>query len=275
MAFNAGLVGISVAFLIISYILRVLRLYRPLSQTVEKWIRYMPMDGLQKRYEVSRKRTPLSRCKLLNGSHKALLLIVLTLAEAIFQVGDSVLWEILWLSSAVAWGTLRLVGIRKSISVPSETSWGYGQVLTLGLCILPVWYFFNTLFEQNPPSTITNSLGRIGLGGQRRQNSPVLHEIERTVWFRSLIWLIVGTAIIFAALTLFESPAAAFTDLAFSFKVFTDITDRDFAIVLFTAYIILLAACIVIWVAFVSICLAFHFRQKNRQQPRQRPCVQT
>ena len=256
--FNIGLVGISIAFLLISYITRVIRIYTPLSQIFEKWLRLVPMDFLQKRYRIAKDKRPLPKRRLVNFFHKAILLVMITLAEAFYEIGDSMLWEILWLSSAVAWGTLRLVGLRQDTSLVGEASWGFGQVLALSLCVLPIWDFLNTFFGSKEPSSLPNAGSGTGSAGQNQRNFLTLEELKKTTWFRSLTVLIVGMAAVFAAGTLFDLPAADLSDMSLGFNIFASGLDIGLTLLV---YVMIMAFSLLILVVFVSVCLALHFRQ--------------
>lgn len=122
--FNVGLVSLSILFLITSYGIRVVRLYRPLSQAFNRCCRDAPMDFLEKRYQVAKDKIPRPKFKILYSIYKVLLLAALAIAEAFFEIGGSVFWEVLCLSSALIWGTLRIAGLRRNTPLSDEASWG-------------------------------------------------------------------------------------------------------------------------------------------------------
>ena len=183
---------------------------------------------------------------------------MITLAEAFYEIGDSMLWEILWLSSAVAWGTLRLVGLRQDTSLVGEASWGFGQVLALSLCVLPIWDFLNTFFGSKEPSSLPNAGSGIGSAGQNQRNFLTLEEFKKTTWFRSLTVLIVGMAAVFGAGTLFDFPASDLSDMSLGFNIFASGLDIGLTLLV---YVMIMAFSLLILVVFVSVCLALHFRQ--------------
>ncbi|KAL9611606.1 MAG: hypothetical protein Q9167_003764 [Letrouitia subvulpina] len=62
------------------------------------------------------------------------------------------LWEIIWLIAALAWGCLRIAALRfeaNELNIGGENVWSFGQVLPLLLAFLPLWTIFCTLFETN------------------------------------------------------------------------------------------------------------------------------
>ena len=73
------------------------------------------------------------------------------IARAIYDVSESMLLEILWLTFAMAWGTIKVWDTRAAASwnydgynftlnqkVSEENSWGFGQTLPLILLLLPL-----------------------------------------------------------------------------------------------------------------------------------------
>lgn len=260
-SFNVGLVGISVVFLVISYVTRVIRLYAPLSRTIEKWFRIVPMARLQNRYRVVKDKTPLSKHKTLNNIRKGVLILSITLAEACYEIGDSMLWEVLWLSSALAWGTLRLIELRIDTALVGKVSWNFGQVLALSVCVHPIWEFCNSLLGQRHSCATQKAALQPGSAGQDQPVHSTLDEIKRTTWFRSLTALMMGMATIIAAATLFHLPAAALSDWSLGLGVFA--SGKDVALTLLV-YVMVLAFCLVVLVVYISICLAVHFRQRDR-----------
>lgn len=258
-SFNFGLVGISVMFLIISYVTRVVRIYEPLSKPIEKWLRIVPMGILQGRYRVLEETSPASKYSSLNKTCRLVLLISMTLAEACYEIGDSMLWEILWLSSAVAWGTLRLIELRIDTALVGKVNWSFGQVLALSLCVHPVWEFSNALLDHS--SAISDATIGPGSACQAPRFPSALEEIKNTTWFRNLTVLIIGMATVIAAVTLFHLPAATLSDWSLGLGVFA--SAKDVALT-FLVYVMVLAFCLVILGVYVSACLAVHLRQKNR-----------
>ena len=120
--FNAGLVSLSILFLVMSYGTRVVTIYPPLSQAFDGCIRGAPMNFLEKRYQTAKDKAPLPRFKYWNSFYKVLLLTVILIAEAWLEVGVPVFWQVLWLGSAVIWGTLRLAGLRRNMPLSDEAS---------------------------------------------------------------------------------------------------------------------------------------------------------
>ncbi|KAL8658246.1 MAG: hypothetical protein Q9226_001156 [Calogaya cf. arnoldii] len=267
---NVGLVSLSILFLMTSYGVRVVRIYRPLSQAFDMWMRVAPMNFLLKRYQIAKGKVPSPKFRILHQTYKVFLLTVLAIAEAFFEVGNSVFWELLWLSSAAIWGTLRLAGLRRTTPLSDEASWGFGQILALILCVIPILDFVRRFLEAKELSLPTVAVGAIAFQNQARQNCPCLQEVKKSAWYRSLTFLIMGTKIEFAVGTLFVFPAAEFTEWRMSINYIAGGPTLGYALL---AYVVITATCLLLMFVYVSSCLVFHFRRKHRQQRTQSSAI--
>ena len=64
--------------------------------------------------------------------------------------------KILWLAAALAWGSLRLIGLRYNASfdgITHEGVWGFGQILPVLLSALPLWYIVSSVYGMSHPCT--------------------------------------------------------------------------------------------------------------------------
>ena len=257
---NAGIVGLSIGFLVIAYITRVIRIYLPLSRNFEKWFRLVPMDFLQKRYRVARDKTSFAKCPFVSSIHRATLLMIIVLAEAFYEIGNSMLWEILWLSAALVWGTLRLVELRQYTNLVGPASWGFGQVLALSLCVLPIWDSLNNFFRPRGSSSVSNQGSWAHTVNPNQRDLPILEEIKTTAWFRSLMVLILGMATAYAAATLFCLPASAISNWTISLWIVDSGLNLGLTLLV---YVMNIAFGLLILVVFILVCLAFHFRHAS------------
>ncbi|KAL8980458.1 MAG: hypothetical protein Q9205_004458 [Flavoplaca limonia] len=265
--FNAGLVSLSILFLVISYGTRVITIYPPLSQAFDRCLRGAPMNFLEKRYQTAKDKASLPRFKYWNSFYKVLLLTVILIAEAWLEVGVSVFWQVLWLGSAVIWGTLRLAGLRRNMPLSDEASWGFGQILALILCIVPILDFIRRFLEAKDLSLPANAAGRTDFESQPWPNSTLLQAVKKTACYRSLTFLIMGTIIQFAAGTLFAFPAADLAEYIMGMNMLAMGPELGYTVL---AYVVIMAFCLLVMFLFVFICLAFHFRcGKNHEQPAQ------
>ena len=119
------------------------------------------------------------------------------MAEAVYEIGSSMLWEITWLAAALIWGTFRLVQHRQQSHLVGENTWGFGQVLALMLSALPLWSFLSNLQEN------------VGTPLQVDINSTDLHvidglgQLDQYSWFNGLVSFIFGTAVSLAGGTIY------------------------------------------------------------------------
>ncbi|KAI4096247.1 MAG: hypothetical protein LQ344_001073 [Seirophora lacunosa] len=205
--FNGCLVGISIAYLLTSYLTRVTRLYAPLAKISDQWFRIVPLAVLQNWYRSAESKQRRSSHQKSHAYKTFAMLVVLLLAEAFYEVADSIIWEILWLGAALIWGALRLVALQSQFQVPAEDEgrWGFGQVLPLLLSIFPIWC---SITESSDLHSSDLGQDATTFRTQEDRDFLIIQEIRQTLWFRSLTALILGKAIVVAAYILVEYPAA-------------------------------------------------------------------
>ena len=204
--YNPNMVILSLLYLVTSYLSRIIRLFAPLAGSATQWLRFGPINFLQKKYSSTRVQS--STPKAILTVWNALLLLTMTLWDAFYLAANSMLWEILWLVAALAWGTLRIIGLRMLSHLPSEDSWGFGQTLAVLLSTVPIWSFFSTIQEAKYDDV------KNGQETERKADEheviEALHSIEQSGWFRSLLGFMFGIAIQFAAEVLYRFPAPGF-----------------------------------------------------------------
>ena len=194
--FNKTLISISLTYLMVSYVTRVIRLSRSAAEKTNSWLRVIPIKFLCRADSAAR---ILSfRCRILCSIFRGFLLICIALAEAVYEIGNSVLWEISWLAAALIWGTFRLLQHRQHPYLVGQNTWGFGQVLTLMLSALPLWSFLSNLQESvliplpidtNPTSMqMINELGRL----------------DQYSWFNALVSLILVKVLTLAGCTIYS-----------------------------------------------------------------------
>lgn len=54
--------------------------------------------------------------------------------------------QIIWLLAALAWGIIKLVVRRTEVKLDGEHVWGFGQILSVFLSILPMWSIFGAIY---------------------------------------------------------------------------------------------------------------------------------
>ncbi|KAL8825214.1 MAG: hypothetical protein Q9191_004551 [Dirinaria sp. TL-2023a] len=199
--FNTSLILISLAYLVISYVTRIIRLSKPAADTATSWIRRAPMNLLCEAYRTAGRRYITS--KRLARLYRGFLLVCITLSETLYEIMTSMLWEIVWLLAALLWGTFRLVVLRYNAALVGEDTWGFGQVLSILLSALPLWAFLGTLHKTiHPPLAIDTSVTTMcaidGLG------RPDQHS-----WFNPLVGFMFGTIVVLAAGTVYVVPGSS------------------------------------------------------------------
>lgn len=249
LVFNASLITMSLVYFSISYITRVIRISSRASAVAASWLQIVPMRRMCQLYD-SAKLCPY-RYRTVARLWKGALLVCITLFEAFYEIGNSMLWEILWLAAALVWGTLRLVQHRYHSSLAGENTWGFGQVLALILSILPLWSFFSTLQETvRAPLAIDTDI---------RAASVVdgLGQLHHHYWFNGLIGFMLGTALTLAGGTLYVFAGS--TLQAQDFFMGSD-TLYFYSRKTVVVYTIAFASSILAFAIFITLALAFHYR---------------
>lgn len=257
-SYNAPLVALSLTYLLTSFGSRVIRISTPLALTFERWLKVRPSNFLQRRYQSARNRQQMRRNRVLLCCYRALLLVAITFVEAFYETGNSMVWEILWLSAALAWGTVRLMGLRAQSQIADEDQWGFGQVLPLLLSVLPIWWLFTLSCDRRHPTTA------ISCKAWHTKHFPTLRSIKKATWFRSLTGLIIGMLTILAVYLVFDLPGASSSGLSYGIDELT--TGGGFGTTL-AKYVFASVFCIIVCTFFVCACLAFHFRTAKVSQP--------
>lgn len=258
--FNSCLVGISISYLMASYLTRVTRLYGPVARILDHWFKIVPLAFLQKCYQSAESKQRRSVLQKSYAYRRFTVLVVVVLAEAFYEVVDSFLWEILWLGAALIWGTLRLVALRSQNPLPEEAKaqWGFGSVLPLLFSIFPIWYSI-TEPSNSQFSDLCRNATSCPVQGNR--DFSVIREIRQTLWFRSLTVLILGKAIVIAAYVVAEYPAASVSGRTPGLDTLAYSPGRRLLLCL-----IILIAYLLVLTVFVSMCLKFHCR-KSKAKP--------
>lgn len=57
--------------------------------------------------------------------------------------------------TALAWGILRLVGLKIGAGLQEENDWGFGQILPVVLTFLPIWSVYEKLVSKSSRSQTT------------------------------------------------------------------------------------------------------------------------
>ena len=246
--FNKKSVSISLVFIVINYVTRVIRLSRSAAEKTNSWLRVKPMDAMC--HACSAARILSIRSRILSSTVRGFLLICITMAEAVYEIRNSTLWEISWLAAALIWGTFRVVQHRQQSHLVGENTWGFGQVLALILTALPLWSFLSNLQESvlTPLHVDANPTSLRVIDG--------LGQLDQYYWFNGLVSFLFGTALILAGGTIYWVSGSDLLNpgsMMGSDGLYHD--SSWVAIVFFVAISCSMLAAII----FTAVALAFHY----------------
>lgn len=109
-SFNKPLIILTFLFLLTSYVTRVIKLFTPLSEFARKWLRVIPGDRVK---NAIRKRRPSAAIpKLLWYGSQTFLLLLYVLAKAVYEMNESMLWEVCTLNPIVSLRTYLVLTAR-------------------------------------------------------------------------------------------------------------------------------------------------------------------
>jgi len=95
--FNSPLVVLSIAFLVISYLTRVVRIFNPTAGLARSWLKDIPRKAMRRWYcYASRKagEEPRPALRRIWNVFSFILAVVYTILKASYYVGESMLWEV-------------------------------------------------------------------------------------------------------------------------------------------------------------------------------------
>lgn len=138
----------SVAVISVSYIHCAVRLFDPNGQTSQKYLRARPGSYFKSLLFFLEKKVLCKgfQSRLWNVFYLPLYAIFVS-TRSFFDIMQSMLLEIVWLSFAMAWGTIKIWDTRSAVSfnpdgeshdVHEDSHWSFGQTLPLVLLILPL-----------------------------------------------------------------------------------------------------------------------------------------
>ena len=95
--FNIPLVTASVAFQVVSYLTRLLRIFNMTARLAKKTLKVTPRKHMRKWYCKTARRAKLQRLrvnKILWSSIAFLIAVMYIIAKAVYNIGESMLWEV-------------------------------------------------------------------------------------------------------------------------------------------------------------------------------------
>lgn len=90
--FNKPLIALTYIFLLSSYVTRVIRLFKSLSEFARKWFRILP--GNLVKNAIQKKPPSAAMSKLFWYGSRTFLLLFYVLAKAVYEINESILWEV-------------------------------------------------------------------------------------------------------------------------------------------------------------------------------------
>ena len=293
-AYNKPLIVLSLAFLVSSYVTRVIRMFHTASTRAQDWLRHFPGRQFRKLYARFTKETGFISHVL-----RGFLTITYVILRACFDIHGSMIWEVsiriyrqtllsshsktwscqvFWLFGGLAWGTLRLVALRTQSNALGlgEGVWGFGQTLPILLSVLPLWSIYSSiyggiaLFPFLDVKLIFVETNHRHLNATQEQPSlpqhngkpvraDVLNELCAYPWFYRLIALMFGFALVILADILYTFPSSPIQH-----DPFWDIDSlvfRDVIAFIIAEYVILISLCTSILMIFAILCLGVTTRR--------------
>ncbi|KAL8951507.1 MAG: hypothetical protein Q9222_002521, partial [Ikaeria aurantiellina] len=159
---------ISILVLAFGYLTRIIKLSDRANKASKRWLRDRPSQILRSI------RDGALRCaeRQVPNAHKMHWMIGYIVTEASYvwlkalsDVYGSMLWEILWLMFALAWGTRNLFIARNLLTISEETAWGFGQWFPVILLVLPLLSTVETFYEKeasSPQHSVTQDHANLG-----------------------------------------------------------------------------------------------------------------
>lgn len=131
---------LSVCLLSAGFLSRVSKLFVTTSRFFRLWLRQNPGHWLKALYLKCHQRERSAGVTwILWRSTKWVLVSTYINARAVYDIYESLLSEIIWLSLSLTWGATKIYALRKDSPLSEyESSWGFGQILPLLLLISPI-----------------------------------------------------------------------------------------------------------------------------------------
>ncbi|KAF7858479.1 hypothetical protein EAF04_009079 [Stromatinia cepivora] len=191
--FNTGWFLVTISFLVVGYITRIQLLFFE-GFTIWHTLLRAPKDQPSKLVEAIlfklRDYRPVQRKQLIL---RGMVVLVYKFAYALYEfaiiwkdVHSSILWEYTWLLLSLAWGTFRLFQYR--FYSPEENVWGFGQVVAVGMLLLPVTTFFDAFNALPSDISTTTTLPasnhlKLPLTSHSRPCPAIAQTIHSHTWY--------------------------------------------------------------------------------------------
>lgn len=185
----------SIVVVALSYVHCILRLFDPNAEHLRRYLRHWPGSRLKKvlHYLESRTTRPGIRAQMLTPPF-LFLYALLAATRAFYDIAESMLLEILWLTFAMAWGTIKVWSTRSSATynfdgisytfnhdVLEENAWSFGQTLPLILLLLPLLSMAQAYLDNDAKALKVPR--RAPLGNEETPGEPDTPSTEPSVKF--------------------------------------------------------------------------------------------
>ncbi|KAL8691732.1 MAG: hypothetical protein Q9218_003103 [Villophora microphyllina] len=227
--FNTPLVVVSIIFLLSSFFARVINISDPTARFARRTFKDMPRRYLRACFVESERRAQSAHAQVQRSFHNTVafsVAVTYIALKALYDIGGSMLWEITWLIAALAWGSLRLIGLRYEASlvpIKGENAWGFGQITPILLAVLPLCTIFTTLYEKRIErqetkgsimiKAIKDEEGTINEEQDNQEDTIELLDMSSCAWFPKLINLVFGLALVLIGSFLYNFPAAPINNI--------------------------------------------------------------
>jgi len=146
---------LSLFVLVSGYLTRFIKLSEKATAFSRRWLRTKQSQNFGSLRDSALRRVARPSPKILNShwvSAYVLLETLCILLRALLDIFESMLWEILWLAFALAWGTRNLFVTRaynSDNSDKTENTWGFGQLFPVLLLVLPFLSIMETYYKKD------------------------------------------------------------------------------------------------------------------------------
>ena len=124
------------------FIARLSKLFISTSEFFKLWLRNRPSRWLKCKFEIAERKAKISDTAATRSYWRALATFILGIyvdARSIYDLYESLLSELVWLSLSLLWGFFKIFAWRMSAPVKIyENQWGFGQLVPPLLLLLPV-----------------------------------------------------------------------------------------------------------------------------------------
>lgn len=132
----------SICLVTAGFLARLSKLFVSTSEIFRLWLRDRPSSWLKRRFDTAERYARSSNTVATRFYWKSLATFILGIyveARSLYDLYESLLSELIWLSFSLLWGTTKIFAWRMNAPVRQyENDWGFGQLVPLLLLLLPM-----------------------------------------------------------------------------------------------------------------------------------------